>query len=65
MKGEDFYSVEEVARVLKLTPGQSAKQSRGSYRQGCPDPLLCSYAGGSLCRMLDMAFSIVIGPIDG
>lgn len=36
MQGEDFYSVEEAARVLKLTPGRIRQMLRAGELEGVP-----------------------------
>jgi excisionase family DNA binding protein len=36
MQGEDFYSVDEAAKVLKLPPGRIRKMLRAGEMEGVP-----------------------------
>jgi hypothetical protein len=38
MQGEDFYSVDEAARILKLTPGRIRQMLRAGELEGIISP---------------------------
>jgi hypothetical protein len=47
---EDFYSVDEAARILRLTPGRIRQMLRGGDLEGIPPEESGGYRGWLECR---------------